>query len=394
MAKVSLSYRKDGRLNGCTLNLKKEFITTLELNEKDRDIIFKYINKEISLEKGRSDFEEEIKNTKGEIVSLVKNHFIKFDKAGKSKPTKLSIPLPVVFDMGINENDKEVEIENDLVNRNVRIRKIIIEHEGDIMENNITERGIVATIKVNKGGIGKTFITTQLGHGLALKGYKVLLLTSDSQNNIFHYTAFKTKKRNPLFSEGLKAWVKNGTGDLFELRENLEFIPLENNTFSSQFLMKLPEVIEKFREKYDFILIDSIPTMKIDTVFVKSSDKVIIPCFADRVTVDGVINVLKETGVEKVLGIVLNRYENKRIQNMLLKELKKVVEGRELIFPEPIKNSSEIENLLYLGKTIWESNSSSEALKTAKNSMEEIMESLIKLKNREEIEEEFDEFDF
>lgn len=40
--------------------------------------------------------------------------------------------------------------------------------------------------------------------------------------------------------------------------------------------MKLPEVIEKFREKYDFILIDSIPTMKIDTVFVKSSDKVII----------------------------------------------------------------------------------------------------------------------
>ena len=50
----------------------------------------------------------------------------------------------------------------------------------------------IFTVKVNKGGIGKTFFTVQIGHGLALQGYKVLLITSDSQNNILHYT--KNKK--------------------------------------------------------------------------------------------------------------------------------------------------------------------------------------------------------
>ena len=50
----------------------------------------------------------------------------------------------------------------------------------------------IFTVKVNKGGIGKTFFKVQIGHGLALQGYKVLLITSDSQNNILHYT--KNKK--------------------------------------------------------------------------------------------------------------------------------------------------------------------------------------------------------
>ncbi|MED5606065.1 hypothetical protein VYE96_12760 [Fusobacterium pseudoperiodonticum] len=33
-----------------------------------------------------------------------------------------------------------------------------------------------------------------MGHGLALQGYKVLLITSDSQNNILHYTKNKRNR--------------------------------------------------------------------------------------------------------------------------------------------------------------------------------------------------------
>ncbi|MGL5950723.1 MAG: ParA family protein, partial [Cetobacterium sp.] len=115
--------------------------------------------------------------------------------------------------------------------------------------------GRLITIKVNKGGVGKTFTTVQLGSYLALSGKKVLLLTSDSQNNIIDY-CFGMKK--VLFNKGLKEFVKGGEGEKIKLRENLEFIPLENSTFGSHFLTNLPLFLEKMKEEYDYILIDSI----------------------------------------------------------------------------------------------------------------------------------------
>lgn len=211
--------------------------------------------------------------------------------------------------------------------------------------------GEIITIKVNKGGIGKTFVTVQIGAYLALQNKKVVLLTSDSQNNIIDYCFTKRKE----FKGGLKEFVKGKEGEIIKLRDNLFFIPLENSSFGSKFLNDLPKFLEKIKEEYDYILIDSIPTMKVDSVFVKNSDKIIIPAFCDKVTTDGVLNVIEEAGVDKVLGIIINKYDNKKIQNVFRKEISEAIEGTDIVFPEPISNSSEVEILLDKGKTIWES---------------------------------------
>ncbi|MFV0578143.1 MAG: ParA family protein [Fusobacterium ulcerans] len=404
MAKISLSYKKDGRLNGSALNLKKDFIKVLEISEIEKEIIFEYYDKKIHLKKGTTEVEEEKKNSNGNIISISKNYYIKYDKVKNNKSTKLIIPLPVILDMGITDNDREVEIE--IIGNEILIKKAKIQKsKGEVMEqkegtvNKLIEEmlALVATVKVNKGGIGKTFFSVQIAARLALLGFRVLLLTSDSQNDVFKFTTARRnkEKRIPEFREGLKHWVSKGTGDLFKLRENLDFIPLENNTFGSQFLMNLPNLIENFKKEYDFIIIDSIPTMKIDSVFVKSSDKVIIPCFPDEFTVSGAINVIKETGADKVLGIILNKYEDKKIQNLFLNELKEAIEGTDIIFPQPIRNSSEIEKLLYMGKTIWETASKEKIITNAKKSIEEIVQGLISAKNnRNKIDEEYNEFDF
>lgn len=404
MAKISLSYKKDGRLNGSALNLKKDFIKVLEISEIEKEIIFEYYDKKIHLKKGTTEVEEEKKNSNGNIISISKNYYIKYDKVKNNKSTKLIIPLPVILDMGITDNDREVEIE--IIGNEILIKKAKIQKsKGEVMEqkegtvNKLIEEmlALVATVKVNKGGIGKTFFSVQIAARLALLGFRVLLLTSDSQNDVFKFTTARRnkEKRIPEFREGLKHWVSKGTGDLFKLRENLDFIPLENNTFGSQFLMNLPNLIENFKQEYDFIIIDSIPTMKIDSVFVKSSDKVIIPCFPDEFTVSGAINVIKETGADKVLGIILNKYEDKKIQNLFLNELKEAIEGTDIIFPQPIRNSSEIEKLLYMGKTIWETASKEKIITNAKKSIEEIVQGLISAKNnRNKIDEEYNEFDF
>lgn len=46
----------------------------------------------------------------------------------------------------------------------------------------------VVLIKANKGGVGKSWITLQLAHKAALDGSKVIIITSDSQNNILDFS--------------------------------------------------------------------------------------------------------------------------------------------------------------------------------------------------------------
>lgn len=217
------------------------------------------------------------------------------------------------------------------------------------------KKGKMITVKVNKGGIGKTTISTWLAHGLAELGYKTLLLTSDSQNNILDIT-FKEEQK-PLYNSGLKNWVTKGNGDIINIRKNLNFIPLENSIFSHNFLKKLPLFLEKLKEDYDFIINDSIPTIKLDKEFVNSSDKLIIPAFCDRSTVEGILNVIDEAGIDKIFAILVNKFENTETQKKYYKQLKEVLDNTNIIFPNPIPNKSQISKLIDQGKTIWESKS-------------------------------------
>lgn len=210
--------------------------------------------------------------------------------------------------------------------------------------------GKIITIKNNKGGVGKTFITAQLAHGLSLLEKRVLILTSDSQNNIFNYLL----KGNKDFENGLKAEVSKTKGEYFRLRENLYFLPLENSSFGNQFIKEIPLYLNKMKNEYDYILIDSIPTLKIDNIFLENSDYIIVPAFCDEVTIEGILNLIGEVGKEKILSIVVNKFKPTEIQNYFLEQLKDALVSTDILFPEPIKQLSFIEKMLYNKKTIWE----------------------------------------
>ena len=339
--KIGLKYRKDGRLNNAVLSLNKKMIEHLDVLSNDITLIFK--NRNIIIQGGETTTAfEKIEN--GKIIELVKNLKIQ-------KNRKIYLPLGILNELNINLDKDDNYIKYELIEDN----KIKITLKENIEQSNekkeLKAMGEIITVKVNKGGVGKTFVTLQLGSYLALQGKKVLLLTSDSQNNIIDYAG----KNKDVIGKGLKEFVKSGKGDLIKLRKDLYFIPLESSTFGTQFLLKLPTFLEKMKSEYDYIIIDSIPTMKIDTVFVKCSDKLIIPCFCDKVTVEGAINVINEAGADKVLAIVINKYENKKIQNIFKEEITEAIKDTNILFPNPIVNTSEVEMLLFKGKTIWES---------------------------------------
>lgn len=214
----------------------------------------------------------------------------------------------------------------------------------------MNKKGKIVTIKNNKGGVGKTFFAAQIGAGLASAGKKVLIITSDSQNNIFNYLY----KGNKEFERGLKAEVSHGNGEYFRIMDNLYFLPLETETFGNQFLIKLPIFLKNLKNKYDYILIDSTPVIKMDNIFLECTDHIIVPAYCDEVTIEGIIKLMNEVDSKKILAVVVNRYKDTEVQKEYLKQLQNIFKSYDIVFPEPVKQLSFIEKMLNNKKTIWE----------------------------------------
>ena len=211
--------------------------------------------------------------------------------------------------------------------------------------------GEIVQIKVEKGGIGKTFIASNLAHLLALLDYKIIILSIDSQNNV--YSIFN--KVNQRIKGSLKKSILNDEIFKIELRENLDFIPIELY-LSPNILKEVPTFLRKLKKNYDYIIIDSLPALKVDNIFLENSDKIIIPAHGDKMTLQGIISIIKEHR-EKIHSIIFNKYINTKINREYYKEIKEICKNSGIYISKPIKNNAFIAELIEKGKTIWESRS-------------------------------------
>ena len=385
--KIVLTYKKNGNFNQAILTIDKKILKSLNLSENETGIYLSYLNNEITLKKrDNKRIEKIIMDKDGNLKELSKNINLNVSHSNKEKGYfnyKLTIPGAIVKATELDKDPNvDIRTERDkiiiipLKYKDYR-NYIIEEPEEMIFKEEISEynqggkMNNIFTVKVNKGGIGKTFFTVQIGHGLALQGYKVLLITSDSQNNILHYTKSKKEIDKYDLSKGLRHAVLYGDNrDLYiKVRENLYFLPTESSVFSNAF--------EK-RIEYDYILIDSIPTMDIDKKFMECSDQLIIPTFCDYSTYEGTLNVIEEVGANKIHSIIINLFKNTKIQKKYYSEFEKSLSGTGIVFPKPIKELSLIENLIENGKTIWESGS--KLLIDAQNSFADVIAKIIKNK--------------
>lgn len=206
-------------------------------------------------------------------------------------------------------------------------------------------------IKNNKGGVGKSWLTLQLSSGLAKVGYKVLVVTSDSQNDILGFLGIDAPTKG-----GLEDWVNKGEGNLIRLRDNLFYIPLITNIFSKQFKEKLKDRLNKFNKEYDYILINAVPVMGIDKEFEEVADKIIIPTFMDNVTCNGVEKMIDNIAdISKIKAIVPNRFLGSKDEKIMLEHLKNMLLTSNIFLSNPIKHKAIVTGLNSKYKTIWES---------------------------------------
>lgn len=157
-----------------------------------------------------------------------------------------------------------------------------------------------------KGGCGKTVNTVMISYHLAKKGYKVLVLDLDPQANstkILFKTKLHETKKMPTIKTSLMAAIVNKTNVvdcIHEIMSNLYVIPNAvdfsiyndylNETYKKNIdkVSHLKNLIEEFKDNFDFIMIDVPPTISkyTDNALV-ASDYVNIILQTEEFSLDG-----------------------------------------------------------------------------------------------------------
>lgn len=185
----------------------------------------------------------------------------------------------------------------------------------------------IISISNHKGGVGKTTSTINIGAGLCSLGKKVLLIDLDPQANLSQSLGLIDQERN--IYGALRGEYKLQP---IEIVKGLDVIPSTLDLSGAEIEMSgeagreyiLKELIEPIRAFYDYILIDSPPSLGLLTLnsFV-ASDEVFIPLQAQFLALQGLTKLLevidkiqKRLNKElRVGGVFITQYDSRKVLN-------------------------------------------------------------------------------
>ena len=168
----------------------------------------------------------------------------------------------------------------------------------------------VIAIANQKGGVGKTTTTFNLGVALAHAGKRVLLVDSDPQGDLTTYMGIHDPDNIPvtlstLMERSIKDEDINSKEAILKHDEGIDLIPsnLELssmevslvNAMSREFTLR--NCLSDIKDKYDYVLIDCMPSLGMITInALACADKVIIPVQSE---------FLAEKGMSHLMNTVL-----------------------------------------------------------------------------------------
>ena len=209
----------------------------------------------------------------------------------------------------------------------------------------------VVLVKNNKGGVGKSWIALQLAAYKAFQNEKVLLLTSDSQNNVLNYSGIKIEDTN---KKGLEDMLEGKKYELTKLRPNLFFLHLQDYKVKGNLDEKFKKQINNLKKEFKHIIIDGSPVMNLDNVFVDVAEHIIVPTFLDSVTTNSILNLLKKTDISKIRAVIPNRVGRTAIEKNFYTFLKDKLTRSGVFLSIPINQSAIILKLIENGTLLWE----------------------------------------
>jgi chromosome partitioning protein len=184
--------------------------------------------------------------------------------------------------------------------------------------------GKVISIVNQKGGVGKTTTAVNLAACLGVMEKKVLLIDMDPQGNATSMSSVKGENFNTIYDmmadPSVNAIYPTGLPFLKIIPCNSELTGAEVELLQMderEFVLR--QTIDKLRNKFDFIIIDSPPSLNILTVNnMVASDGVIIPIQCEYFALEGLSRIIETIKTIKnlnsdleIYGIVLTMYDKR-----------------------------------------------------------------------------------
>ena len=205
--------------------------------------------------------------------------------------------------------------------------------------------GKIISVANQKGGVGKTTTTVNLGTILAKKGKNILLIDADPQGNatsglgvtkdvelsVYDVLIGETEVEETLQETIIKN-LRICPSNISLAGAEVQLVPMMSRE------QRLKTKLDKIKDKYDYILIDCPPSLGLITLnAITASDSVLITIQCEYFALEGLGQLLNTVNLVKkhlnknldIEGALLTMYDARtNLSNQVVKEVKKYFENK------------------------------------------------------------------
>ncbi len=215
----------------------------------------------------------------------------------------------------------------------------------------------VYAVTNQKGGVGKSTTTVNLGAALGRLGYKVLLVDLDPQGNSTSGFGIDKSTIDACIYDILQMEAEIDDVIIPLEEENLWLVPATLNLAGSEIELvsavsretRLKNAIAKVGDRFDYVLIDCPPSLGLLTMnALTASDGVVVPIQCEFYALEGIAQLMEVVGVVRkhlnpeldIKGVVLTLFDSRlNLSSQVAEEVKAFFENRvyETVIPRNVK---------------------------------------------------------
>lgn len=164
----------------------------------------------------------------------------------------------------------------------------------------------VIAIANQKGGVGKTTTTFNLGVALKNQGKRVLVVDADPQGDLTTYMGYNESELKTTLAQLMESVIYDSQLDtrqaILKNNEGIDLIPSDLDLSATEAMLvnamsreiTIRTILSDVKKDYDYILIDCMPSLGMLTInALACSDKVIIPVQDHFLAAKGMGHLLK-----------------------------------------------------------------------------------------------------